>query len=251
MLKSLPAPRFGTPARLRRWICALGTGIWMLTEAAAGAGQSTPARTALSIDLSVDGTGSYARALPFVAAEAERVCLALEPGDQLTVRWITDRSYSAASVVTRVSRPVVANASRLQNPFLAAKARAAGQAAAGWQGGCAAIAGLRNRPRAARTDVSGAVLAASGSLKTAPGGIRRIMVIASDLDENVAAGRVGFDLAGVTVVLFAPESSTGSVSELQRRVERWANLFTSMNADTVLVVPPGMPLPLDALRGPP
>lgn len=224
----------------------------MLGVTTAAVSQVRPAQTTLAIDISVDGTGSYAKALPFVAAETERVCLLLEPGDQLTVRWITDRSYSSAAVVTMVSRPAAAKASRLQNPFLAAKARTAEQSqASGWQAGCAAIRELRNRPRAARTDVTGAVLAAAGSLKAAPQAVRRVMVIASDLDENVAAGRVGFDLAGVTVVLLAPESSTGSVSQLQRRVERWAGLFSSMNADTVLVVPPGMPLSLDALRGQP
>jgi len=207
-------------------------------------------RPLIHVDWLVDRTPSWPRsALAAALDEARRVCESLQPGDWLTIRYIADRSYSAQEVVTQVhlDPPVVLGG--LPSPT-ALRQRGADSVAAAEaiREGCGRIPAAQGVPMAARTDITSALAAASGALRTSPANYRKVLILSSDLEETQAPGSVTISLDSVVVRLFAVESKRGRLADLERNIASWRERLMGWGAIDVQVIPPGGTLAVDLNR---
>jgi len=219
--------------------CDLPNDLW-------DSGQHPP----VHVEWLVDRTPSWPRsALAAALSEARRLCESLQPGDRLTIRYIADRSYSAQEVVTQVhlNPPVVLGG--LPSPAAIRQRRADSAATSEViRQGCSRIPAAHEVPMAPRTDITSALAAASGSLRT-PGGYRRILILSSDLEETESPGSVKLNLGSVIVRLFAVETKRGRLADLERSIASWRERLMGWGAADVQLIPPGGTLAADLDRG--
>ncbi|MHB8839972.1 MAG: hypothetical protein ACYC7F_13595 [Gemmatimonadaceae bacterium] len=202
----------------------------------------------LHVEMLVDRSGSYP-ALATALASACRIAAQLQPGDGMRARFITERSYGSNAVFLRVNLPPVSEPGGIVSPERKLQRDSVDSAiAAQRRHACDELPVASKVRRASGTDVVGALAAAAGALRAAPSGARRVLVVASDLEDNIDGGKVRIDLSGVRVRFVAIESSHGRVEDVQRSVDRWTAKLLAMGASEVTLVPPGELLDLSVLR---
>jgi len=206
-----------------------------------------PGDRPVHIEWVVDWSHSYP-ALGSALEAATGVCRALRPGDRLTVRRITDRSYSSSAVLVDVRLPEVTGG-RFRSPARAARERSAADSVeAAHRQACEALAQSAHLPRTSRTDITGSLAAAAASFRQDDDGTQRVLVISTDGEETERAGNVQLTLGGVAVRFVAVESRLGPLERLERRLEAWSEVLRAAGVTDVQVLPPGARLDLDALR---
>lgn len=202
----------------------------------------------LHIEMLVDRSGSYP-ALATALASACGIATQLQPGDEMRARFITERSYGSNAVFLRVSLPHISESGGIVSPELKSQRDSVDRAIdAQRRHACGGLPPASKVRRASGTDVVGALAAAAAALRSAPSNARRVLVVASDLEDNIDGGNVRIDLTGVTVRFVAIESSHGRVEDIQRNVDRWSAKLIAMGATDVTLVPPGEQLDLAVLR---
>lgn len=198
---------------------------------AQGASPAPPTGTV--VVCAIDRSASYDFTTPGRRACAREILLA-QAGDEVIVRFISDRSYRAEEVVTHLRLPAVA---QCRNPFdLRCKAAEKRGRRVATQLRARALEELRRVPTAARaTDIIGLLLAAEDHFDATPATARRKLVIASDLHDNVGQ-RILPNLLGVDVIIVALESDADVVAARALR-NRWAAFLYRARARQVRFVP--------------
>lgn len=205
---------------------------------------------ALYVQMVVDRSGSYpAAALKAALAEACLIAEQLQPGDAMRARFIGARSYSSDAVFMSVELPAASPTGGIVSPEMASQRDSLDRAIREQRRrACASLPRASKVARAGSSDVVGAVAAAAAALRTAPPRARRLLVISSDLEDNIDGGNVRIDLTNVAVRFVAIEASHGRLEDVQRNVDRWTARLSAMGASDVQLVPPGEQLDVAALR---
>ncbi len=209
-----------------------------------------PTRTPLYVQFLMDATESYAPMRPRAMREARHACRALLPGDRLVLRLINQRAFASEAMLSDVSRPRV-ETSRLDNPRL--REEKAARIAVGdssWRAGCDLLDSLTLPKRRSRLDLLGAITAASLSGSAVDTSVRRVVVIATDLEEPVEGNRLIAGLHGIRVVMLGVESAVDRLAELGRRRREFERLLQAAGARDVRMIAPGEGIDLDDLRTP-
>ncbi len=173
----------------------------------------------------LDVSGSYAH---FEVARAQLVSTmrAARGGESWVVREISSRSYTDAASIAVLklprSRMVVSNTYDLRGKAQAQQANERRLEPARKAIEAVEQFALDKLPRAVRrgTDVYGLLARAAELFARAPQGSRRVVVLATDLEDMGVQGRVQIDLGGAEVFVLAFESGP-DVGYTQRLKERW------------------------------
>lgn len=182
------------------------------------------------------------------AADAE---LHAMPGDTLIFRWISDRSYSPTEVFAEVHLPTLIQP---RGPFDREGKRNAATALARLKqaliGGLDAIRKQRPDHQEGRsvltqgtraTDILGFLTAASEQFAQAPAGVKKVLVLATDMQDN-RHYKIKPDLSGVEVIVYLIARGNANPVAAHHLQERWTALFKTCGAEQVSY----RPVPLDA-----
>jgi len=193
-----------------------------------------------TVVVGLDKTGSYDIAAAGREQAARLVLASAEPGDTWFFRWIERDSYNVQAAIFTLRLPFLPQ--KPENPF-DRRSRAA------WQMKMASINNLK-RQAAQRlialqpepgystkmTDIWGFLAKALELLANVPDGGEKVIVMASDLEDNMGR-RVPLNLKRVHVVVLALQSGN-EPAKAQRKKEFWTNAFKDSGASFVRFLDP-------------
>ena len=206
-------------------------------EANAAAGASQQDQTARCIVVfGIDDTGSYGL-WEKAKSIACQIVSQLQPGDAFNCRRITDSSYLDSSLIFRLELPLMEE-KESNNPY-DRKAKNLREQQLSWiraiKGqACSRLSGLKPA-NSRRTDIYGFVAAAADRFALAPKDYKRILILASDLEDNVGY-QPKLNLAGARAAVLGFQSSKDPV-RTQRLKETWTRKFTEAGAARVIFLP--------------
>ena len=185
------------------------------------------------IVLGIDETGSY-KLWAQVKTTVIRIIQQLKPGDIFYFRRITDASYLDTCTIFRLELPLIEKVENI-NPFdrKAKKVRRAQAGRINWlkNQACQRLSAVQFT-NARHTDIYGFLAASSDRFGLAPKDFKRILVIASDLKDNVGY-KVKLDLCGVVVVVIGFQASKDP-GKTQQLKQYWTKKMTSAGAVRVI-----------------
>ena len=185
----------------------------------------------------VDDTGSY-KLWNQAKNMALQVIQQLQPGDIFYCRRINEASYLDDSIIFRLELPCVDNAN-IDNPFDRRSKRLLrsrmGQINRIKREAYEKMAAILPT-NAGRTDINGFFAAAMDRFSVASKEYQRVLIIASDLQENVNYN-VELDLKGVQVLVLGFQT-TEDPAETQRLKNKWIETFTRAGVGKVLFLSP-------------
>jgi hypothetical protein len=190
-------------------------------------------KPSLIIVLGIDETGSY-KLWPQVKNAATVIIKQLEPGDIFYFRRITDASYLDSCTIFRLELPVIEE-SKNDNPFnRKSKNRKSSQ--------IMRINSLKREAlhrlaavkftNAKRTDIFGFLAAAGDRFSLAPKSFHRLLIIASDLKDNIGY-KAKLDLSGAYVAVIGFQTSKDP-AETQRLKDYWIKKLNHAGAVKVI-----------------
>lgn len=185
------------------------------------------------IVVGIDESGSY-KLWNQVKKLIMRMILQLEPGDIFYIRRITDASYLDNCTIFRLEIPKIKESDNA-NPFdRKAKIRRASvihQINSLKKEACQRLADLKFT-NSRRTDVHGFLVASGDRFNLAPKDFQRILLIASDLKDNVRY-KANYDLTGAHVAVIGFQSSK-SPAETKKHKAHWIKKLTNAGASKVI-----------------
>jgi hypothetical protein len=200
------------------------------TEQAVTNAKPEPSRI---IVLGIDETGSY-KLWAQIKNTTISIIQQLKPGDVFYFRRITDASYLDTCTIFRLELPVIEE-SKNDNPFdrKAKNVRGAqvGRINSLKNEACQRLSAVQFT-NAKRTDIYGFLAASSDRFALAPKDFKRILVIASDLKDNVGY-KVKLDLSGVVVAVIGFQTSKDP-GETHRLKQDWIKKLTDAGAVRVI-----------------
>jgi len=203
-------------------------------NAAAGAAQQDQTAGCIVV-FGIDDTGSYGL-WEKAKSIACQIVSQLQPGDMFNCRRITDSSYLDTCLIIKLEMPLIEPESN--NPY-DRKAKNLREQQLSWiraiKGqACSRLSGLKPT-NSKRTDIYGFVAAAGDRFALAPKDHKRILILASDLEDNVGY-QPKVNLAGAKVAVLGFQSSKDPV-RTQRLKETWTRKFTEAGAARVIFLP--------------
>jgi hypothetical protein len=196
----------------------------------------------------IDDTGSYGL-WEQAKSIACRVVDQLQPGDILNCRRITDSSYLDTCLILKLAMPLIEELGN-NNPFDRKAKRVMRQQDSGIKAlkreACNRLSGLRST-NSKRTDIYGFVAAAADRFALAPKEHKRILILASDLEDNVGY-QPKMNLAGAQVAVLGFQSSKDPV-KTQRVKQSWTKRFTEAGATRIVFLPLEEKFNLDQFKG--
>ena len=169
---------------------------------------------------------------------AETTIRQSHPGDELVVRWISDRSYRSDETIAHIRLPAIPR--KAVNPFdrqaklelAAAKSRVQSEAVRGLQ----LINSQQTRPATRATDVYGFIAAAAEHFAEASPGVHKVLVIASDMGDN-RKQRLYPDLRGVDVEVALVVHADPNPVRVAALKDAWTAYFSRCGAQSVKYSP--------------
>ncbi len=203
-----------------------------------------PAGAARVVVVGLDETGSYAnrdRALVLLGQVIEQ----LSPDDVLYLRRITEASYAdACSVFRLVVPPLPArSANAFDRRSKAAHKKALNDVESVKARAIAYLAKEYQPAKAKKTDIHGFIAAAADRLAMHAGAERKVVILASDMVDNVDHRPEKCDLAGAEVFIMGFEAGTDPRKARKLR-DGWTAILDSAGAGRVSWLPADMPLVL-------
>lgn len=206
--------------------------------------QPESSRPAEFIVFGADRTGSYREMTSLALEVGERFVKKARPGDEIYFRWISGNSYQVDQLFAHLRLPSP-NLPTANNQF-DRKARyqrmLAGQRLRKitLDRKRAVLARIRSQCPSAtrRTDIYGFITAAAEQFAQAPPQSRRIMVIATDLDDN-RAYEIEPSLTGVDVLVY-PIKNHPNPAVMKTRKQHWVDYLTRCGAQSVEFFTPSM-----------
>jgi hypothetical protein len=181
----------------------------------------------------IDETGSY-KLWTQIKKTAIKIIQQLEPGDIFYFRRITDASYLDTCTIFRLELPLIEK-SENANPFdrKTKKVRGAqvGRITSLKYEACQRLSAVQFT-NARHTDIYGFLAASSDRFRLAPKDFRRILIIASDLKDNVGY-KVKLDLSGVVVAVIGFQTSKDP-AKTQILKQYWIEKLTHAGATRVI-----------------
>jgi len=196
----------------------------------------------------IDDTGSY-ELWDQAKSIACRIVDQLQPGDILNCRRITDSSYLDTCLILKLEMPVFEEQGN-SNPFDRKAKKITRQQDSGIKAlkreACNRLSALRSI-NSKRTDINGFVAAAADRFALAPKEHKRILILASDLEDNVGY-QPKVNLAGAQVAVLGFQSSKDPV-KTQRVKQSWTKKFTEAGATRIVFLPLEEKFNLDQFKG--
>jgi len=199
--------------------------------------------------LGIDETGSYGlweQAKSMVV----RIIEQLRPGDIFYCRSITDASYLDKYTIFRLEIPFIEETEN-ENPF-DRKSKNLHRSQVFQNNllkreACSRLAAVRYT-NAKKTDIYGFLSAASDRFNLAPKGSQRILIVASDLKDNVGYSKIKLDLSGVQVAIIGFQSSKDPI-KTRRLKNKWIKRLTQAGAVKVVFLSVEEKLTMDLFQG--
>ena len=196
----------------------------------------------------IDDTGSY-ELWEQAKNIACRIVEQLQPGDTSYCRRITDSSYLDACLILRLQLPLIEDPGN-NNPFdrKAKKIKRQQQSRVDTlkKETCTRLSVLRPT-NSKRTDIYGFVAAAGDRFTLASLDHKGILILASDLEDNVGY-QPKVNLSGVQVAVLGFQSSKDPV-KTQRVKQSWTQKFTEAGAKRIVFLPLEEKFSLDQFKG--
>lgn len=218
-------------------------------KAVAGAHEAARKQIARCIVVfGIDDTGSY-RLWDQAKTIACRIVDQLQPGDTFNCRRITESSYLDTCLILKLEMPLIEEQGN-NNPFDRKAKKVTRQQESGINAlkreACNRLSALRPI-NSKRTDIYGFVAAAADRFALASKEQKHILILASDLEDNVGY-QPKVDLAGTRVAVLGFQSSRDPV-KMQRLKQIWTKKFTEAGAARVVFLPLEEKLNLDQFKG--
>jgi len=216
--------------------------------AGSGLGQTATEATAVRwIVYGLDATGSYALVSQAQEYAAQQLARDSRPGDVWFFRRISDRSYDESAAILTVRLPSAP--APVTNPFdRASRARQQAAFRRLEQVRRAAADQLRafRAPSAPCTDIMGFLAKAGELLQGAPKDAERIVIIASDLADNIGR-KAEVNLAGTRVIVNMFQG--GANPQAAQGIRRfWRDRLTRWGAREVSFLDPSQALVAEVLK---
>jgi len=196
----------------------------------------------------IDDTGSY-ELWEQAKNIACRIVDQLQPGDILNCRRITDSSYLDTCLILRLGLPLIEEPGN-NNPFDRRAKKVTRHQESGINAlkreACNRLSGLRSI-NSKRTDIYGFVAAAGDRFALASKEYKRILILASDLEDNVGY-QPQLNLAGTQVAVLGFQSSKDPV-KTQRVKQSWTKRLTEAGATRIVFLPLEEKFNLDQFKG--
>jgi len=195
----------------------------------------------------IDDTGSYGL---WEQAKniACRIVDQLQPGDIFNCRGITDSSYLDTCLIIKLEMPLVEPESK--NPYDRRTKNLRSQQLS-WiktiKGQAHNRLSSLKRTNSKRTDIYGFVAAAADRFALAPKEYKRILILASDLEDNVGY-QPKVNLASAQVAVLGFQSSKDPVRTQQVK-QGWIKRLTEAGATRVVFLPLEEKFNLDQFKG--
>lgn len=177
----------------------------------------------------IDGTGSY-KYLDRGKKVAISLLNSLPPESKVFVRWITEDSYSdKASIISLLLPPVPSAPSALNqrakdaySDFIARRQRFYSKAAA--------TINTAVSPHAMKTDIWGALYAASERFDSNPN-LEPLLVLMTDMDDNVGRSFDAFSLKGVKTEIMAYQVDPHVKGNSRKK--QWGGILKQLGVSSV------------------
>lgn len=174
----------------------------------------------------VDRTERYEVMTKPALALAEQALLQAAPGDELVFRWISDRSYRSDELIVLVKLPEVPRVRNQFDPREKTLAHGAmNRLRAEVQRGLQALRAQAPSSGTSSTDLYGFITSAAEHFSLAPSGLRKVLVIASDMEDN-RRYNIRPNLSGVEVQIYLlvieKQPDPAQFAQLKAR---WARYF--------------------------
>jgi len=196
----------------------------------------------------IDDTGSYGL-WDQAKNIASRIVDQLQPGDIFNCRRITDSSYLDTCLILKLEMPLFEEQGN-NNPFDRKAKRVIRQQESGMKAlkreACNLLSSLRTI-NSKRTDINGFVAAAADRFALAPKEYKRILILASDLEDNVGY-QPKLNLAGAQVAVLGFQSSKDPVRTQQVK-QSWIKRLTEAGATRIVFLPLEERFNLDQFKG--
>ena len=189
-----------------------------------------------------DRTGSYKDMTGLALRIAEGFVRKAQPGDEMYFRWISGNSYKVDQVFAHLRLPAM-KLSTVRNSY---DRRAKYQQALLKQR-ITQIIRMRKRNAllqirkqcpgsTGRTDIYGFITAAADQFTSAPSDASRILVLATDLDDN-RRYKIQPDLSNVAVYVY-PVKNDPDPARMKAKKDHWESYFKASGAISVRFVTP-------------
>lgn len=218
------------------------------TTDVSGATQDTVAIPKRIIVIGIDETGSYGF-WGNMKNMTTRIIKNLRPGDILYLRTINDNSYLDNSALFRLEVPLIRGV-KSENPFdRKSKRRLLSEIFKInmlKKESCSRIAAVRFT-NAKNTDIYGFLAAANDKFDLAPRGYQRVLIIASDLKDNVGH-KVSLQFQDVQVAVVGFQNSKDPAKTLKLK-KRWTKRLKDAGASRIIFLSIEEGFSMDVFKG--
>lgn len=192
----------------------------------------------------VDRSESWTEMTQSALKLAEKALSGARPGDEITYRWISDKSYHSSEVFAHVRLPRIAKAADMFDK--AAKRRRRAALVQFHAERKRALEQLRSQhPEAGTpsTDIYGFLTAAAEHFTQAPTGLAKTLIVVSDMKDN-RRYEVQPELSGVEVQVYLVVRANADPTTTQRLKDHWTEYLARSGTRSVSF----LPLPAEVIR---